>query len=69
MIVAIKIVSQCFSRSRKTAVLVERLCRFVIEDHIPIQSILAMTFTEDAAREMKVTFKTTSFRDGSRSLD
>lgn len=41
----------------KTAVLVERLCRFVIEDRIPIQSILAMTFTEDAAREMKVRLK------------
>lgn len=41
----------------KTAVLVERLCRFVIDDRVPIQSILAMTFTEDAAREMKVRLK------------
>ena len=37
----------------KTAVLVERLCRLVVDDHVPISSILAMTFTEDAAREMK----------------
>lgn len=41
----------------KTAVLVERLCRFVIEDRIPIHAILAMTFTEDAAKEMKVRLK------------
>ncbi len=42
----------------KTAVLVERLCQLVIEDHIPISAILAMTFTEDAAREMKTRLKT-----------
>lgn len=41
----------------KTAVLVERLCRFVLEDRVPISDILAMTFTEDAAREMKVRLK------------
>lgn len=41
----------------KTAVLVERLCQLVIQDRIPISSILAMTFTEDAAREMKVRLK------------
>lgn len=41
----------------KTAVLVERLCRLVVDDHVPISSILAMTFTEDAAREMKTRLK------------
>lgn len=41
----------------KTAVLVERLCQLVIQDRIPISAILAMTFTEDAAREMKVRLK------------
>lgn len=41
----------------KTAVLVERLCELVIKDRIPLSSILAMTFTEDAAREMKSRLK------------
>lgn len=41
----------------KTAVLVERLCELVIKDRIPISSILAMTFTEEAAREMKSRLK------------
>ena len=40
--------------SGKTAVLVERLCQLVLKDHISIDSILAMTFTKDAAAEMKV---------------
>ncbi|WP_444290791.1 UvrD-helicase domain-containing protein [Holdemanella biformis] len=39
--------------SGKTAVLVERLCQLVLKDHISIDSILAMTFTKDAASEMK----------------
>ena len=39
--------------SGKTAVLVERLCQLVLKDHISIDSILAMTFTNDAAAEMK----------------
>lgn len=39
--------------SGKTSVLVERLCQLVLIDHISIDSILAMTFTEDAAGEMK----------------
>ena len=39
--------------SGKTAVLVERLCQLVLKDHISIDSILAMTFTKDAANEMK----------------
>lgn len=43
--------------SGKTSVLVERLSRLVIEDQISIASILAMTFTEDAAAEMKARLK------------
>jgi ATP-dependent helicase/nuclease subunit A len=37
--------------------LVERLTRLVIQDGISIASILAMTFTEDAAAEMKARLK------------
>lgn len=43
--------------SGKTSVLVERLSRLVIEDRISIDTILAMTFTEDAAAEMKARLK------------
>ena len=39
--------------SGKTGVLVQRLCELVLKDHIQINEILAMTFTEDAANEMK----------------
>lgn len=39
--------------SGKTSVLVERLCKLVLIDKISIDRILAMTFTEDAANEMK----------------
>ncbi len=39
--------------SGKTAVLIERLCRLIVDEHIPVSDILALTFTEDAAREMK----------------
>lgn len=39
--------------SGKTSVLVERLCQLVISDRISIDTILAMTFTNDAAAEMK----------------
>lgn len=39
--------------SGKTSVLVERLCKLVLVDKISIDRILAMTFTEDAASEMK----------------
>lgn len=39
--------------SGKTSVLVERLCKLVLADKISIDRILAMTFTEDAANEMK----------------
>ena len=37
----------------KTAVLTERLTKRVAIDHVPVTSILAMTFTEAAAAEMK----------------
>lgn len=37
----------------KTAVLTARLTKRVAHDHIPVTSILAMTFTEAAAAEMK----------------
>lgn len=39
--------------SGKTSVLVQRLCDLVLKDKISIDSILAMTFTKDAANEMK----------------
>lgn len=41
----------------KTSVLVQRLTQMVLEDRIPVTSILAMTFTEDAAAEMKARLK------------
>lgn len=41
----------------KTAVLVERLARMIADERIPVTDILAMTFTEDAAREMKTRLK------------
>jgi helicase-exonuclease AddAB AddA subunit len=41
----------------KTAVLVQRLCDLVVKDGISIENILAMTFTDDAAAEMKVRLK------------
>lgn len=37
----------------KTTILVERMMRLIREDRYPIDSILAMTFTEAAANEMK----------------
>ena len=43
--------------SGKTSVLVERLCQLVLKDKISIDSILAMTFTNDAAMEMKTRLK------------
>ncbi len=37
----------------KTSVLVERFVRAVIEDEVPVDGILAITFTEKAAQEMR----------------
>src|SRR5688572_26665318 len=37
----------------KTTVLVERFVRAVVEDQVPVEGILAITFTEKAAAEMK----------------
>lgn len=39
--------------SGKTTVLVERIMKRVMQDHIPLDHFLAMTFTEAAASEMK----------------
>ena len=39
--------------SGKTTVLIARLMDLVMKDHVSIDSILAMTFTEAAANEMK----------------
>ncbi len=39
--------------SGKTSVLVERFARAVIEDGVPVDAILAITFTEKAAAELK----------------
>lgn len=41
----------------KTSVLVQRLNQMVLVDRIPVTSILAMSFTEDAAAEMKARLK------------
>lgn len=51
------IVVSASAGSGKTSVLVERLYSLVIDDHIPINALLAMTFTEDAASEMKARLK------------
>ena len=39
--------------SGKTAVLVERIKRMVLEQHVPLESLLVVTFTNKAAAEMK----------------
>ena len=39
--------------SGKTRVLVERLCQLILKDRVSVDHILAMTFTNDAAAEMK----------------
>ncbi len=39
--------------SGKTTVLIERLMRRILDDQIPLSSILAMTYTDAAANEMK----------------
>ena len=39
--------------SGKTSVLVERIIKKLINDHINIEDILVVTFTEAAASEMK----------------
>lgn len=44
--------------SGKTRVLVERLCQLILQDKISVDHILAMTFTNDAAAEMKVRLRT-----------
>lgn len=39
--------------SGKTAVLVERIIKLIIDDHIPLESMLIVTFTNAAASEMR----------------
>jgi len=39
--------------SGKTTVMVERFVRSVVEDGVPVNSVLAITFTENAAAELK----------------
>lgn len=39
--------------SGKTAVLTERIKRLVVEQHIPVEKMLVVTFTNAAAGEMK----------------
>ena len=39
--------------SGKTAVLVERIRRMVMEERVPLESLLVVTFTNKAATEMK----------------
>ena len=40
--------------SGKTSVLVERFVRAVVDDEVPVERILAITFTEKAAAELKL---------------
>ncbi|MBS7527033.1 UvrD-helicase domain-containing protein [Fusibacter paucivorans] len=44
--------------SGKTAVLVERITRMVIDDHIPIDEMLIVTYTNAAAGEMRARIET-----------
>jgi ATP-dependent helicase/nuclease subunit A len=44
--------------SGKTSVLVERFTRAVIDDGVPVDAILAITFTEKAAAELKARVRT-----------
>jgi ATP-dependent helicase/nuclease subunit A len=44
--------------SGKTAVLVERITRMVIDDHIPINEMLIVTYTNAAAGEMRARIET-----------
>lgn len=43
--------------SGKTSVLVERLAKLIIDEKVSVENILAMTFTNDAAAEMKARLK------------
>ena len=43
--------------SGKTAVLTERVFRLIVDEHIPLNRLLVLTFTNAAAHEMKVRIK------------
>ena len=57
----------------KTTVLVERFVQAVVEDGAPVEGILAITFTEKAAAEMKTRvrarFMELGFRDEARAAE
>ena len=59
--------------SGKTTVLVERIVRHVIDDEIPLSSILAITFTRKAAGELRARvrkrFHELGRRDAAREVD
>jgi ATP-dependent exoDNAse (exonuclease V) beta subunit len=51
----------------KTSVLVERFVEAVVEDEVPVEGILAITFTEKAATEMKERVRARLVERGRRS--
>jgi ATP-dependent helicase/nuclease subunit A len=52
--------------SGKTSVLVERFVRSVLEDDVPVDRILAITFTEKAAAELKLRIRARFLELGKR---
>ena len=52
----------------KTTVLVERFVRAAIRDEVPVEAILAITFTEKAAAEMKTRVRRRLLEEGRRDL-
>jgi len=50
----------------KTTVLVERFVRAVVVDGTPVESILAITFTEKAAAQMKTRVRARLIEEGER---
>ncbi|MBA3264466.1 MAG: UvrD-helicase domain-containing protein, partial [Thermoleophilaceae bacterium] len=51
----------------KTTVLVERFVRAVIDDGVPVEGILAITFTDKAAAEMKTRVRRRFLESGHRA--
>lgn len=49
--------------SGKTAVLVERIRRLIIEDRVPVDRMLIVTFTNAAAAEMKEKIRTALYNE------
>ena len=54
--------------SGKTAVLTERIKRLVVEKNVPVSSLLVLTFTNKAAREMKQRVQKAFIKEGRFSL-